>query len=234
MIKAFRIFLFLLFTFGFIGAHPGNIVPDFIQKRDSLERQILYNGRIWKNQFGVTEGNQFFLASDFSEGSVGVDGYNFSGVKVKYDLINDELLIQKDDGTIIQANKELINSFSLNLYEKTYSFLNFNNASAGNLDGYCHVLYDGRIKVYVKYIKEVIPTNITNGLPKFSQINKIYIIKDGRIHRTDNRKDLLNLFEDEDEQLLIKKFIRADRIMISRKDPDSFRRVIEYYETKTK
>jgi hypothetical protein len=234
MIKAFRIFLFLLFPIGFIEAHPINVGTSSGEKKDSLERQFLYNGRIWENEFGLTEGNQFFLASDFSDGSVAVDVYNFRGVKVKFDLINDQLLIQKDDGTIIQLNKELIHSFSLNLYEKTYNFINFKTGASGNLDGYCQLLYDGNIKIYVKYLKELIPTTITNGLPKFSQINKIYIVKDGRIHRTNNRKDLLNLFAEGEEQGLIKKYIIGNRIMISRNDPESFRRVIEYYETRTK
>ncbi len=54
------------------------------------------------------------------------------------------------------------------------------------------------------------------------------------IHRTYNRKDLLNLFKEGEEQSIIKKYLRSNQIIISRNNPESFRRVIEYYESKTK
>lgn len=148
-------------------------------------------------------------------------------------MFNDELLIQKNDGTIIQLNKEMINSFTIPYYEKTFRFINFDNEPDSYFDGYCQLLYDGDIKIYVKMQKELIPTTITNGLPKFSQVNKIYIFKDGKFHRTDNRKQLMNLFEEGEEQVMIKKYIRSNQILISRNDPESFKRVIEYYETKS-
>jgi hypothetical protein len=128
----------------------------------------------------------------------------------------------------------MIDSFSLLYNEKTYRFINFEISSPGSLNGYYHLLYDGKIKVYAKYVKELIPTTITNGLPRFSQINKVYILKDGKIHRADNRRELLNLFAEGEEQSMLKKYMRSNKIIISRNVPDSFRRVIEYYETKTK
>jgi hypothetical protein len=237
MIKAF-LFLFLLISssdiFEFKGIPSNLIAQTLTVKKDSLERQILYNGRVWKNQFSVTDGDQFFLSPVFATGSVSIDNNIFNQVKIKYDLFYDELLIQKNDGTIIQLNKEMINTFSLFTDNVTYRFKNFENHSAGSLNGYCQLLYDGEIKIYVKYNKELIPTTITNGLPKFSQTNKIYIVKSGKIQRTDNRKDLLNLFIEPDERILIKKYLRSNQIKISRNDPESFRRVIEYYESRSK
>jgi hypothetical protein len=237
MIKAFLFLIFFLCSsdnFGFKGIPSGLTGQNLTSKKDSLENQILYNGRVWKNQFGITDGDQFFLSSDFLKGSIGVDGYNFKSTMVRYDLYYDELLIQKPDGPIIQLNKEMIDSFSLMHNEMTYRFINFENASPGSLNGYYHLLYDGKIKVYAKYVKELIPTTITNGLPRFSQINKVYILKDGKIRRADNRRELLNLFAEGEEQSMLKKYMRSNRIIISRNDPESFRRVIEYYETKTK
>ena len=212
----------------------GIILPSDAEIKDSLERQILYNGRIWKYQFYNADGHQFFLSPDFLTGSIGVDGYTFDSVKIKYDVFNDELLIKRNDGTIIQLNKEMINSFSLYYIDKIFCFSNFNNYPVGNMTGYWNVLYDTGIKIYVKYLKEILPTTITNGPPRFNQVNKISIIKDGQIHRTNNRKELLNLFVKGEEQSMIKKYIRNNQIKISRNEPDSFRRVIEYFETKNK
>ena len=237
MIKAFLFLIFLLSSsvnFGFKGIPSGFTGQNLIAKKDSLENQILYNGRVWKNQFGITDGDQFFLSSDFLTGSLSVDSNNFDRIRIKYDLANDELLLLRNDGTILLLNKEMINSFRLSYEDNIFKFVNFANSSSGNLDGYCHLMYDGKIKVYAKYVKELIPTTITNGLPRFSQINKVYILKDGKIHRADNRRELLNLFAEGEEQSMLKKYMRSNQIIISRNDPDSFIRVIEYYETKTK
>lgn len=203
-------------------------------RRDNLERQILFNGRVWKNQLGQMEGDPYFLSSEFLSGTVGVNGYIFEKVKIKYDVLNDELLLKKDEGTIIQFNKELLNSFNLLFNGTVFHFVKINNDSRGNLSGYCHLVYDGKIKIYVKYNKVIIPTTITNGLPKFSQVNKVYIVKGGNIQRVDNRKGLLDQFESKDDQMMLKKFMRSNQIRISRENPDSFRRVIEYYESNTK
>ena len=237
MIKSILSLFLILFSIidsGYKGVGDNLILSAQDKSKDNIERQILYNGRVWQNEFNNTDGDQFFLSSDFSTGNVTVDGHNFDSVQIRYDLINDELLIQRNDGMIILINKEMTNSFNLFYYDVKYRFVNFDNTSPGNLSGYCHLLYDGNIKVYAKYTKELIPTTMTNGLPRFSQVNKVYIFKDGKIHRTDNRKELLNLFSEGEEQTMIKKYIRSNQISISRNDPESFRRVIEYYETKTK
>ncbi len=237
MIKTFFSLFFILssvFDFGYKGVSGNIFISTQDKSKNSILRQILYNGRVWQNQFNNTDGNQFFLSSDFLIGSVGIDGYKFDSVKIRYDIFNDELLIQKNDGIIIILNKEMINSFSLFYNDKIYHFKNLDNAFMGNLNGCCQLLYDGDIKIYVKYLKELIPTTITYGMPKFSQINKIYLFKDGKIHRTDNRKDLLNLFAKGEEQVTIKKYIRSKQIIISRNDPESYSRVIEYYESEAK
>ena len=237
MIKSTLTLFLILFSIigsGYKGVGDNLFFSTQDKSKNSIERQILYNGRVWQNEFSNTDGDQFFLSSDFSTGSVAVDGHNFDSVQIRYDLINDELLIQRNDGTIILINKEMVDSFSLFYYDNIYRFVKFDNAFAGSLNGYCQLLYDGNIKIYVKYTKELIGTTITNGLPKFSQVNKVYIVKEGKIHRTDNRKELLNLFTEGEEQSMLKKYMRSNQITISRKDPDSFRRVIEYYETKTK
>jgi hypothetical protein len=203
-------------------------------KRDSLERQILFNGRVWKNQVGLMDGDPYFLSSDFLTGTVGFNSYNFEKVKIKYDILNDELLLKKDEGTIIQINKELLTSFNLFFNGTVFHFVKINNDTRGNLSGYCHLVYEGKIRIYVKYNMNIIPPAFTNGLPKFSQINKVYIAKGNIIQKVDSRKGLLDLFESKEDQLMLKKFIISNQIRISRDNPDSFRRVIEYYESNTK
>jgi hypothetical protein len=237
MINAIVPLSFLICTiFGVIPkpVHSDCSVPAVYLTSDSIGRQILYNGRVWRNLYTDTDDHQFFINSDFIWGSVTIDGYTFDSVSLRFDIYSDELLILKDDGTVVQLNREMIDSFSLIFIDREYSFKNFENDAQGQLTGYCNVLYNGSIKMYVKYMKEILSTSITRGPPKFNQINKIFVIKDGRVYRTDSRKDLLDLFTDEDDKILLKKYIRNNQIRISRSNPESFRQVIEYYEAAKK
>ncbi|MGB8490965.1 MAG: hypothetical protein WCE64_07890 [Bacteroidales bacterium] len=233
MLKLILSFSLLLFSFSVFGINAVTfnlVIPCKPGIKDSLDYQILYNGRFWENQIYNTDGHQFFLSSDFASGSVIVDGYKYDSIKIKYDIFNDELLIRRKDGVIVQLNKELIDSFCLNFNNETLSFKNIEDQGR-NLTGYYNVLYDSGIRIYVKYRKEILPTTFTNGPPRFNQVNKIYIIKEGQIHRTDTRKDLLILFMTREEKQMIKEYIRNNHFRISRDDPGIFRRVIEYYET---
>jgi hypothetical protein len=235
--KTIILFIFLIFSIDGYGL--GTIRGDLLTSMgsdftDSLEYQILYNGRIWRNPYSGIDGHQFLLSTDFLPGIVKIDDYTFDNVRIRYDIVNDELLIQRKDGVTVQLNKEMISSFFLSLNNEVLNFKNFDNDSDGTFNGYWNILYDAGIRIYVRYWKEILPASITNGQPRFNQVNKVYIIKDGQIHVTNNRKDLLNLFGIRTEKLIIKEYIRGNHIRISRNDPGTFRRVIEYYETITK
>jgi hypothetical protein len=232
--KTILLSIFLIFSIDGYGL--GKIYGEFLTSMgsgftDSLENQILYNGRIWTNLYNGIDGHQFLFSPDFLPGSVKIDDYTFDNVRIRYDIVDDELLIQTKDGIIVQLNKEMIGSFSLWFNNEILNFMNFENDPGGTFNGYWNVLYDAGIRIYVKYRKEILSTSITNGPPRFNQVNIIYIIKDGQIHRTDTRKDLLNLFGIKGEKMMIKEFIRNNHIRISRNDPGIFRSIIEYYET---
>ena len=197
----------------------------------SIERQVLFNGRLWKNQFSNINGHQFLSTSDFLTGSVKIDDDTFDSVKIRYDIFNDELNVQKDAQTIIQLNKELINCFTLYYYDENLNFLNFDNDTISALKGYWQILYDASVKIYVRYTKDILPSTITNGPPKFNQVNTIYLLKDGKYYRINTKRELLGIFTDKLEQNAIKRFIKSNYIRISRQNPVSIRRVFEYYET---
>jgi hypothetical protein len=198
--------------------------------RDSLENQLLYNGSIWRNAYAAIEGNQFMFTSAFIEGTIEIDNHTFSNIKLRYDIQEDELQTLKNDGNIIQLNKDKVSSFSVNYNGALLNFRNMDMDTIGALRGFCNLLYDSGLKLYVKYQKDILPTSYTNGLPRFNQVNSIYVMKDNKIIRTNKRKDMLNLFTKE-YRVNINKFIRNHEIVVTRTDPESFRQVIEYAET---
>lgn len=227
----FILFLIYINCYGNVVLNGNSFTPPETALKDSIERQILFNGRLWKNQFSGIEGHQFLLSPHFLPGVVTIDNQTFENVSLRYDIYNDELLIQKDANTIIRTNRELISSFDINFNDEDLHFVNFDVAPGEILKGYYHLFYDSGIKIYIRYSKEILSESITNGLPRFNQINKIFILEKGRYYKLDNKRSFLNLLDNEDEQKMIKKFIRTNYIRVTRKDPSSFRRVIEYYES---
>ena len=198
---------------------------------DSVDRQILYNGRIWKNEYLSVEGHQFLLSADFLPGIITIDDHIFENVLLRYDIHNDELLVQRDANTVIRTNRELISSFDIIFNGERLHFVNFDGSPTGSLKGYYHLYYNSGIKIYVRYFKEILSASMTNGLPRFNQLNTVILYENDLYFKVDNRRDLLSLLGKEEQQKMIKKYIRKDYFKITKKDPSSFRRVVEYYES---
>ena len=222
-------FVFLLSTDSFsTETGSSEIIPLSIREtRDSIEIQILFNGRAWRNLYYKVKGDQFLFSDEFLTGSVSIDGRTFENLKIKYDIFNDEVILITDHGIIIQLNKEMIDLFSMEYNNTTYHFKNLDADSLDILSGYVNVLYDDSTSLYVKYRKELLQLAVENKYDMFNQVNKIFIKRNGEILRIDSKGEFLKLLNDQKHQL--HNFIRSNKIKVSRKYPESFVPVIEYY-----
>lgn len=206
------------------------IRDDSFQNRDSiLKAQILYNGRVWRNLYMRVRETQFLFSSAFMNGSVVMNGRKFDNLPVLYDIYNDEILTPGSKGTIIQLNKEMVDSFDLTYNLRKYRFAKLSDDSVRGLSGYVNILYPGKSTLYLKYRKEIALLEVDDRYDKFYQINRLYIIHDGVVRQISSRKDLLRIMEDHKAQ--VRNFMRRNNINVSRKDPDSFVPVVRYYDS---
>jgi hypothetical protein len=204
------------------GAIPGKY------SNDTIDVQILYNGRTWRNLYYKVRGDQFLYTTEFLPGSVTMEGKEFNNIPVKYDIYNDELLTITDHGIILQLNKEMVDFFTMNYQNQILKFKKLDADSLNSLSGYVNVLYDGGTSLYIKFRKEILLLAVENKYDMFNQINRIFVKKDGRIFKVDNKRELLKILEDQKQ--LVRSFIRTNKTRISRKNPGSFKPVIEYYD----
>jgi hypothetical protein len=195
---------------------------------DSIDIQVLYNGRAWRNLYYKIREDQFLFSTEFLTGSVTVEGRTFNNLPLKYDIFNDELLTITDHSIILQLNKEMIDLFTVKYQDRVYNFRKLNEDSISVVSGFVNVLYDGGTSLYVKYRKEILLLAVENKYDMFNQVNRIFVEKNGRIFRVDSKAELLKLLED--QKRLIRSFIRSSKLRISRRNPDSFKPVIEYYD----
>jgi hypothetical protein len=210
-------------------AGAGKGLPDFASIRnDTVDIQILYNGRAWRNLYYKIKGDQFLFSPEFLPGSVIIEGKTYSDLRLKYDIYNDELIILTDNSIVLQVNKEMIDLFSMTFNNNTFHFKKLEADSLSSLTGYVNVLYDGKTSLYVKYRKEILQLAVENQYDMFNQISRIYVKKDGVNFRVDSKGELLTLLKVQKQQL--HNFIRSNKIRISKKDPESFKSVIEFYD----
>jgi hypothetical protein len=223
-----RILLFsLYFLINALSSGTGCFASNHVSG-DTIDIQTLYNGRAWRNLFYKVRGDQFLFSPEFLRGSVTINGKLFENIPLKYDIYNDELLVITDHGIILQLNKEMIEEFTLNYENQVLNFRNFDPDSVKSLPGYVNVSYEGGISLYIKYRKEILSLAVENKYDLFNPLFKVFVRKDGEIIKVDSKGELLKLFEDQKHQ--VRSFIRSSKLRVSRKYPESFKPVIEYYD----
>jgi len=228
--------LFILFFLLIIGADlsvtaQSLAVPyrsDRSQKDSLIENQDLFNGRIWRNLYYLSEGNQFLFSKEFLPGSLTINSKRFTDIFLKYDIYNDEILTPVDQGGILQLNKELVDSFSLSFQDKTFKFIKMQDDSIKGSKKYFNVLYQGKTALYLKYTKKIDKLTIDGGNEKFYQFSRIYFVKDNVIYMINSKSDLIKALIEKKE--MIKPFIKKNRLYVSEKEPESFIPVIRYFD----
>ena len=197
---------------------------------DTIDVQTLYNGRLWRNQYNA-RGYQFLFSPEFLKGSLTISGKSFDNLKIKYDISSDDVIIFTDQGIMLQLNKELIDLFSITHNNQDWQFKKLETDSINSLSGFVNVLYKGRLSLYVKYKKQLVLPSLNNMYYSFSQVNNIYIAREGRLFRVNTKVELLSLLKDHKQQ--VRSYIRSNKIKISRSNPESYKPVIEYYDNLT-
>lgn len=198
--------------------------------QDTLyNRQLLYNGRIWKSRYSNIREYEFFLTKNWISGDVTINGRTFVNVLLRYDVFNDELLAMVDPGTFVQLNKEAVAAFKLNYQQNKYLFENFNNKNVNSLKGYGQVIYKGDIYLIIKYFKQIKILAVDNKYDEFYQTQSIYLLKDGQIYRISGKKDLYKVLSGKEVE--IQKYIRDKGIKLNKKKPETFIPVLQFYDS---
>jgi hypothetical protein len=198
--------------------------------QDTLkEKQILYNGLLWTNQYHKFEGSQYLFNDIFLPGSLSFNNHLFRNLQIRYDILSDEIMIPQNRDVIIQLNKEMVDSFTLVFNNKEYRFLNLRDDSLLGSSGYFNVLYRGKSTLYAKYIKTIatVITDKSNGY--FNEIMHLILVLDGEDYKISRLRDFMDLVPVEKER--IRSYIREKRLRVTIKDPDSFIPVIRYYDS---
>lgn len=222
-----RLILLVIFIFT-ISLRSG--LCEVVHDQDTLrENQILYNGTVWINLFYRVRGEQFLFSKDLLPGSVTISGKTFKNIRLRYDIYNDEISTPTNNGFILQLNKEKVDSFTLDFQNKTFKFRNIQKDSITGFKGFVHVLNSGNTALFVKYKKEIQRLAVENKYDLFYQTHRIYLVKDNVVYLITSKRELLKYLAD--YKLEIRSFIKKNRLRFTKKDPESFVPVIQFYNS---
>jgi hypothetical protein len=198
-------------------------------QEQTSDRHFLLNGRIWHNKYSKVFGDQFFISDKTMTGSVIFNDQWFTGLSLKYDIANDELILINQTHPVIILNKEMIDSFSLAFNGKVYNFINAGSNPDNILNGYVNILYKGRSALYMKCHKKIQVLAVDGRYDLFVDDNKTYLDSRNRIVRVDSKRKLLSLLADRKKE--IRSYIRENKLKVKGNDPESFIPVVEYYDS---
>jgi len=204
-----------------------------LTEQDTLkENQSLYSGKVWKNMYRRINGDQFLFADYFLDGTVTANGRTYKNLKIKYDVFSDEILIPVDLEEIVQLNKEIIDSFSISYENRVYRFEKIYVDSlkkTNDFNGYFRVLYNEKSALYLKYIKHI-SSNITDKSDgDFIEANKVYIVKNNIVYPVLSKDDVLKALNT--DKALLKKYLRSNKLKISKNNPESFIPLIRFFDS---
>jgi len=205
---------------------------DLNLKSPAKEDQTLFNGRVWRNLYYKVREDQFLFSKSYLSGSVSIDGITFRNVDLLYDVYSDEIITHTSNGSFLQLNKEMVDSFSIVFENSTRYFFRTDNDSTKGYNGFLNVLYRGRSALHVKYKKEIELLAVDRKYDEFYQIHKVYCIRDSVINPVSNRRDLFLLFGE--DKAAVKSFIKENKLFVTIKKPESLIPVMSYYDSMKK
>jgi hypothetical protein len=200
-----------------------------IPQMPQQDKQLLYNGRVWRSLYYNVRGDEFLFSKDYLKGTVYINGKTFNNIDIKYDIYNDEIIIMLNLGTHIQLNKEMVTGFDIIFNNIKYRFTKLTIDSLSAINYYVNVLYEGKTALYLKYKKEIKELAIENKYDEFYQKQMLYFMKDGMSYRISGKKDLLRLLKD--DNLQIRAFIKQQKIKTKNNKPESFIPILDYYDS---
>jgi hypothetical protein len=192
-------------------------------------KELLYNGRIWRDIYVSVREDQFLLTKDFLPGTVKFNNNVYKGLKVRYDIFLDEVHIITENGKILQLNKEMTDEFSLTYYSRIYKFQKLYFNDYPDLTGYADMRYQGKTLLFVKHKKEISKISPGKSYENFVQSDFVYAVSDNIPHRIKRRHDLMEFLGDKKDQVI--SYMKQNRIKVNVKMPDTIIPVLEYFDS---
>ena len=184
---------------------------------DPFEDSLWYQGRIYEFELGSKIGTPYFLDIGILAGELTYKGKVQEDLFLSYNLVMDELIIEKkvDKSNMILfvLNKYFVEDFTLMHYGYNYLFRLHTEMKPIHdqlKEGYYEVVYDDELMMYVKHKKVLFFDATKYDHYSYQDENQVYLIVAGKIYDVNSRRDYLKAFQDDKKSL--RKYMREAKI----------------------
>ena len=187
----------------------------------------IYNGREYISNGQKARGFAFYESDDFIVGSIYYDGILYKNIKMRYDLVLDELVINDFASTNqIALVKEKIDYFNLGV--RHFVLVSPEKSSSDILKtGFYEQLYGGYATVLARREKKLIFPSRADDETKYVE-HDFYFMKIKNVYyKIESGHSVLKIMKDKKD--LIQKFIKENNISFKDNPEEAYAKTAEYY-----
>ncbi|WP_298120592.1 hypothetical protein [Flavobacterium sp.] len=197
---------FCLLTNSYSQKNNEQSIADLFDKKVEEETLAIFNGRHNNhNYLTLSDTIHPFLDKNFVSGSISYDNQNYDNILIKYDIVNDNVLVKPKKQSdfyslVLDSNK--IDGFIINKKKYTNS-ANQIDLQTKQLKGfYEEIIYSNKITLLIKHQKTKI--EIIDGNKIYSDFNnqKLFYLKiSDKIYNANSKKELISIFPNYKKQI---------------------------------
>ena len=200
--------------------------------REELNRiygadQELVSGTIYhKAPYGSVSGHPFCLSDEWKEGRVELDGKLYGNLLLKYDIVNNELVLNtlNLNNTSLQISLKTANISSFSLGDR--QFISFPGSENEEKPVFCELVSSGPVNYLLLRKKEMRINSSAATDFEYKEYYNNYLVKNGELTRFRGRGSLFKLFPEYRKEL--RKYIFQQALILGRKNTDDRAMLIDY------
>ena len=196
-----------------------------------VENTGLFNGIRYRELYRVRDGkHKFFQSPEFLTGNLLYDGQPYYDIPMKYDLFEDQLIIELQavsGKSILKLLKDEVDGFEIDGHKFRHLRDTEVYRSGDNIDGFYEVLSETSsillFKKHLKIRKKVLEDKMV--LYEFRKDEAYFILYEGLYHPVRSKNDLIKAFPESKKE--INDFYSGSKFLLQT-DPDLFmKRILE-------
>ncbi|NOQ91307.1 MAG: hypothetical protein GQ552_01165 [Flavobacteriaceae bacterium] len=190
-----------------------------------IENTGLFNGLRYKEEYRTLDGShKFYLSPNYINGNIVYDGQAYYDIKMKYDLFEDEIIVNltaNSGSSILQLLIDKIDAFSIN--ENNFTKLHDNPIinSSEIITGIYQIIYQSPNLVCYKKNKKNAKKNLTkkNIYYSFKSEDSYYFYLNNDFFLVSSKRDFTKIFPDYKKE--INSFYTNNKFLLN-SNPDAF------------
>ena len=162
-----------------------------------IQNKKVFNGTLYIEKYRtINEKHKFLISTQFQKGVMHFNGQPFFGLELKYDIYEDELLLNSKStaGTVLRLQKKRIDSFTI----ASRKFVNLRqvNQPKTEISGFYEILLETSLFTLLKKNQKSILKKVRKELVyyEFKSNNKRYLFYKDTYYPLKKKKDVTRLF----------------------------------------